>query len=101
IAVGRTIELGGVTLERMSAELLDVDRDRRRQALWAQRVEAQGPAVGAGQERQSVLLTRLVAGHQRRTVLNSGVGSGQMGDSRLRLHRHPPRQLERGKACSR
>src|SRR2546428_2047410 len=59
IAVGRTIKLGGVALERMSAELLDVDRHRRGYALCAEGVEAQRAAVRAGQQPQGILTSRL------------------------------------------
>ena len=45
-AVRRPIELGGVGFERVRAELLDIDRDRRREALRAQCVEPRRRAVG-------------------------------------------------------
>src|SRR6059058_1022945 len=73
IAVGWAIELGGVALEGMRAELLDVDGHRRGQALRAERVEAQRATVRARQERQAVLLAGLVAGHERGAVLDGGV----------------------------
>ena len=45
IAVGRRVKLGGIAFERVRAELFNVDRDRRRQALRAQHVETHRRAV--------------------------------------------------------
>src|SRR5260221_10091410 len=87
VAVGRSIELGGVALERMRAELLDVDLGRRREALRPERVEADRLAAFVPHPRQAMLGARLVAGDQRPRVGDGGVGNGDVGDSRLLFHR--------------
>ena len=94
IAVRRTVKLGGVMLERMRAELLDVDHRGPRQPLRAQHVEARRRAVGVGQRREPVLRARLVARHQRRDGVDGGVRACEIGDARLLAHGtlrgHPP-----------
>ena len=62
VTVGRAIELSGVTLQRVRAELLDVQGDRRGQTLRAERVEAHRAAVGIQAQGQAVPGARLVAG---------------------------------------
>jgi len=49
VAVRRAVELGSVGFERMRAELLDIDGDRRCQALRAQHVEPRRGGVRIGQ----------------------------------------------------
>ena len=80
IAVGRAVKLCGVALQRMGAELFDIDRRRGRQALRPKDVEPGRAAVGVGPCRQAVLGAGLVAGHQCRAVADRGVGAGKMGD---------------------
>src|SRR5260221_13433441 len=83
VAVGRSIELGGVALERMRAELLDVDLGRRREALRPERVEADRLAAFVAHQRQAMLGARLVAGDERRPVGDGGVGTRDVGGGRL------------------
>ena len=73
IAVGRPVKFGRVALERMGAELLDIDRDRRGEPLRAQEVEPGRAPVGIGLERQPVFRPRLVAGDERRAGGKRGV----------------------------
>ena len=86
VAVRRAVKLGGVGLERMRAELLDIDDRRPRQPLRPQHVEARRCPVGIGQRRESVFRARLVAGHQRRDGVNGGVGTGEIGNARFCAH---------------
>jgi hypothetical protein len=47
VAIRRAVEFGSVGLERVRAELLDINGDRRRKALWTQNVEPRRLAVTA------------------------------------------------------
>jgi hypothetical protein len=64
IAVRWTIQLHRIGLQRMRGELLDIDRDRRRQSLWTQHIIAQRPAIGTAAQRQLMPHTSFVRGHQ-------------------------------------
>ena len=101
VAVGRRVELGRVALERMRAELLDVDRHRRGQTLGPERVEAQGGAVGVGAQGQAVLRARLVARDQGLGVLDGGGRPREdrdlrPGRARIRHQAIPGSSLRRG-----
>src|SRR5262249_16306693 len=85
-SIRRAVELRGITLERVRAELLDVDGHRRGQPLRAKDVEAERAAGRVGERRQPVLLARLVAGYERRTVLDRGIRPGKMRDAGLGSH---------------
>src|ERR1700730_12717109 len=74
----------------MRAELLDIDGDRRGETLGAQYVEPRRCAVGARQQGQVVLRSRLVGGDQGRGVLNGGIWSRQVGDPRIAIHAARP-----------
>ncbi len=82
-AVGARIEIVGVGLQRVGAVALDIDRHRLRQALRAQHVEPARLAVHIGHRRQAVLRAGLVGRHERRSVGDGRVRTGEMGDSDL------------------
>jgi hypothetical protein len=65
VSVGRAVQVGRVSFERMGAELLDVDGDRRRQTLRAEGVVPERPSVRGRPERQPPSRPGLVAGDQR------------------------------------
>src|SRR2546423_1273923 len=86
VAVGRSIELSGVALEGMGAQLLAIKSARRRAPLRAQRVKAQSRARFVLEKRQSSLLARLVARDEHRGVGDRGVRPCDMGDAWLGMH---------------
>ena len=51
VSVGGRVKVCGVGFERMRAELLDIDRDRHRQLLRPQDIEARDLALDIGQRR--------------------------------------------------
>src|SRR6266446_1678246 len=94
VAVWRAVELDRVGVEGMGAELLDIDGDRRGQALGAQYIEPRRRASRVCQQGQVVLHPRLVRGDQRWGVLNGSVGAGEMGDPGFAIHGvRPPKLL--------
>jgi len=76
IPVRRAIQLGRVLLEWVGAELLNINRDRRRQPLGAEVIKPDRRAVRMGEGLQSIFFPRLVAGRQRRAILDRGGGAG-------------------------
>ena len=86
ITVRGGIEIGRVLLHRMRAELLDIHRHRRGNALRAQHVETLRRPVGVVPGRQTIFRARLVAGDERRAVLDCRVRPGKMRDARSRHH---------------
>ena len=83
VAVGRRVQLGGVALERMGAELLDIDLDRGGEALRPEGIEGERLAAFVAQQRQPMARSRLVAGDERRCIGDRRVRTGDMGDARL------------------
>src|SRR5207247_8829934 len=81
----RRIQLRGIALQRVSAELLNVYRYGRREPLRAQNVEAHRHSVDVLPRRQSVFFPRLIARDQRLAVLDSRRGAGKDGNSRFIL----------------
>ncbi len=72
VAIGWSVQFGGVGFQRMGGELFDPDLYRRCQPLRCQVIEPGTTAVRIGQQGQSVLGSGLVAGHQWNTVLDGG-----------------------------
>jgi hypothetical protein len=85
VAVRRGVEVRRITLERMRAELLDINRNWRRDPLRPQDVIAHRRAVGIPAQRQAILLPRFITGNERFAVLNGSCGSRKDGDARLIL----------------
>ena len=88
VAVGRTVELLRIGLERMGGELLHIKRRRRSKPLRSQRIERGDRAVRIAQRRQLASCPRLVRCHERRRVLDRRRRSGQMRNSRLAVCCH-------------
>ncbi len=82
ISIRRPVQLLGVALERMCAELLDENTNRGRQPLRPQNVAIMGLAVDGGTWRQAVKDPCLVAGDQRVGTEDRCSGAGKYGYAR-------------------
>src|SRR5262249_48735164 len=72
VSIRRRVQLGSVALQRMGAELFDIDRYRRGQTLGTEGIEPEWAAVRVRPQRQAICVPRLIAGDQRFAVLDSG-----------------------------
>ena len=94
ISIRRPIQVLGVVLERMRAELLDENSNRSRQPLRPQNVAIMDFAIDGGNRRQAVKEPCLVAGDQRIRAEDRCRGAGDYGYARaVWLSRHVPLSL--------
>src|SRR6266850_3128905 len=69
VAIRRPIQFGRIPLQRMRAELLNINCNRSRQPLRAQRIEARWTLVRICAQWQPVLFSRFIARDQGLAVL--------------------------------
>src|SRR6185295_19105746 len=100
VAVGRRKEFGRIALERMSAELLNVHRDRRGETLEVERVRRHRSAEPVAQWWQTVLFAGLAARDGSIRVEDGGGWATKDGDAGTRVCRgrcaSPPGQQRAG-----